>query len=218
MDEWFYFTIHVWVCIYLLFEFKAMLNLLRGRFFKILFFDKQRTFESYLNCYHSGTRNPNCGIQHSNGIESEDFAIGWIWFDPSSFIQFKHHNGHYGNCIYSGPYFGEKYWGKTINIGSQSLFLRWFNSDYISISSQFYNNRKTYIWLRHWSCIDHNAIICFRIFTTRNSGSTKHSECLGWHTRNILIHICFRIFTARNLGSRKHSDSLGWHSGTIFIT
>ena len=78
-----------------LFEFKAMLNLLRGRFFKKLFFDKQRYFESYLSGYHSGTSNPNFGIQHSNGIESEDFVIGWIWFDPSSFSLFKHHNGYY---------------------------------------------------------------------------------------------------------------------------
>ena len=149
VNEWFYFTIHVWVCIYLLFVYKAMWNLLRGCFFKKLFFDKQRSFESYLSCHHSGTSNLNSGIQHSNKIESEDFAVGWIWFDPSSFSQFKHHNGDYGYCIYSRPYSGARYWGKTINIGSQLFFLRWFNNNYISISSQHYNNRKTYIWLRH---------------------------------------------------------------------
>ena len=132
VEEWFYFTIHVWVCIYLLFEFKAMLNLLRGRFFKKLFFDKQRYFESYLSGYHSGTSNPNCGIQHSNRIESKDFVVGWIWFDPRCFSQFKHHNGYYGNCIYSWPYFGALYLGGQSILAANYFF---FAGSIVTISA-----------------------------------------------------------------------------------
>ena len=148
VEECLYFIIHVWVCIYLLFEFKAMLNLLRCRFFQKVFL--------YLYT-----------IKHQTQILRllVDFIVELA--NPAGFDTITRLNPKFLKLVgYDLSQVDSVNSNITIVIIKNNIF----PGPYLGCKVLSTNNRKTYIWLWHWSCIGDITNLSFWIFTKKDSG------------------------------------------------